>query len=370
MEFTSKELKRYNRHLILPEFGKEGQEKLKRARVLVIGAGGLGSPVLLYLTAAGVGTIGIIDDDKVDESNLQRQVLFDTKDIGYAKAEISVAKLSQQNPHVSFKSYPERLTSENAVELFAQYDVIVDGTDNFPTRYLVNDACVLTNKPLIFGSIFKFDGQVSVFNYNEGPTYRCLFPEPPQAGEVPSCSQVGVIGVLPGIIGSLQAAETIKIITGIGEPLSGKLMHFNALTMNSEMFTISKNPEIEVTELIDYADFCGVKEEVIADVELMGAGELSVIMGMQPVQLIDVREDFEWDICHIEGAKQIPLGDITSRVSEIDRDQKTVIYCHHGARSAQAIQTLQKEYGFTNLVNLEGGIDAWAEMIDDDMERY
>ena len=368
---SKEELKRYNRHLILPEFGREGQEKLKSARVLVIGAGGLGSPVLLYLTAAGVGTIGIIDDDKVDESNLQRQVLFDTHDVGYLKAEAAVQKLTAQNPNVGFEVCTERLTSENALALISNYDLVVDGSDNFQTRYLVNDACVLANKPFVFGAIFKFDGQVSVFNYEGGPTYRCLFPEPPAAGQVPSCSQVGVIGVLPGIVGSLQATEAIKVLSGIGDPLVGKLLHFDALTMQSTIFQFEKNNEIEITELIDYDIFCGVEKQAQSEqVAAISCSELSILMGMQPILLLDVREDHELDICKIGEPQHIPLGEVTSRVAEINRDHKVVVYCHHGMRSAMAIKLLKQEYGFNNLVNLEGGIHAWAEEIDDEVERY
>lgn len=368
---SKEELKRYNRHIILPEFGKEGQVKLKNSRVLVVGAGGLGCPVLLYLTAAGVGTIGIIDDDKVDESNLQRQVLFDSNDVGYLKAEAAVQKLTVQNPNIGFEVCTERLTSENAIALISNYDLVVDGSDNFQTRYLVNDACVLTNKPFVFGSIFKFDGQVSVFNYNNGPTYRCLFPEPPSAGEVPSCSQVGVIGVLPGIIGTLQATEAIKVLTGIGEPLVGKLFHFDALTMQSTVFQFEKNTEIVVTELIDYDVFCGVEKVAISEeVASITSSELSILMGIKPVCLLDVREDFELDICKIGDAQHIPLAEVSGRVAEINRDEQVVVYCHHGMRSAIAIKLLKQEYGFTNLVNLEGGIHAWAEEVDDEMERY
>lgn len=368
---SKEELKRYNRHLILPGFGKEGQEKLKNGRVLVIGAGGLGCPTLLYLTAAGVGTIGIIDDDKVDESNLQRQVIFDMHDIGYLKAEAAVQKLTAQNPNIGFEVCTERLTSKNALALISNYDLVVDGSDNFQTRYLVNDACVLANKPFVFGSIFKFDGQVSVFNYQGGPTYRCLFPEPPAAGEVPNCAQVGVIGVLPGIVGSLQAMEAIKLLSGIGDLLVGRLLHFDALSMQSTVFEFEKNPAIEITELIDYDAFCGVeKQEVTDEIPTITPSELSILMGMQPILFLDVREDHELDICKIGEPQHIPLGEVTSRVAEINRDHKVVVYCHHGMRSAMAIKILKQEYGFNNLVNLEGGIHAWAEEIDDELERY
>ena len=368
---SPQELKRYNRHLILPEFGLTAQQKLKQARVLVVGAGGLGCPILSYLTAAGIGTIGIIDDDVVDESNLQRQVLFDVNDIGFLKAEAAVKKLSVQNPNVGFEVCTERLNNDNALALFHNYDLIVDGSDNFQTRYLVNDACVLSNKPFVYGAIFKFDGQVAVFNYNNGPTYRCIFPEPPAPGEAPNCSDIGVIGVLPGIIGTLQAAEAIKVITGVGIPLSGKLKHLDVLTMDSTVFEISKNKDITITQLRDYDAFCGIeKPKQDNSIKTISPFELNVLMGMFPTLIVDVREDYELDICKIDGALHIPLNEIPQRASELPKDQKIVIMCHHGIRSASAIKFLQENHNYQNLHNLVGGIDAWAEEINDEMERY
>lgn len=368
---SPQELKRYNRHIILPEFGLSAQEKLKNARVLVVGAGGLGCPILSYLTAAGIGTIGIIDDDTVDESNLQRQVLFDTNDIGHLKAEAAVSKLSAQNPNIGFEVCTERLNNTNAIQLFSNYDLIIDGSDNFQTRYLVNDACVLTQKPFVYGAIFKFDGQVSVFNLNNGPTYRCLFPEPPSPGEVPNCSEIGVIGVLPGIIGSLQAAEAIKVISGIGKPLSGKMKHLDVLTMESNIFSFSKNNEIDITELINYDSFCGIETPTKDnDIKSVSTKELSVIMGMFPTLIVDVREPHELEICKIEGSLHIPLNTIPTRVADIPKDQKIYVICHHGMRSASAIKFLQENFQYTQLYNIEGGIDSWAEEVDHEMLRY
>lgn len=366
---STEEKKRYNRHIILDKVGMEGQEKLRNASVLVIGAGGLGCPILLYLTAAGVGRIGIIDDDVVDVSNLQRQVLFDTNDVGQSKAATAAQKLQLQNPHITFQTWQERLTSQNALVLFEQFDLIIDGTDNFPTRYLINDACVLTGKPFVFGSIFKFEGQVSVFNHKEGPTYRCIFPSPPGAGEVPNCAQIGVIGVLPGLIGTIQASEAIKIITGIGEPLSGKLLLLDTLSMHQTILNIHKTEAAnQITELIDYEDFCGVGTP--PSLEEVSVEELhSALQNDDPPFLLDVREAFEFDICHLD-AKLIPLGEIANRVAEIPRDREIVVYCHHGIRSASAATTLIEEYGFSNVKSLAGGIHEWAESIEPDMERY
>ena len=368
---TGEEKARYNRHIILDQVGREGQEKLKVAKVLVIGAGGLGCPILQYLTAAGVGTIGIVDFDTVDASNLQRQVLFDTTDVGQGKAEVAARKLALQNPYVSLVTHPERLTSENALDLFKAYDIIVDGTDNFPTRYLVNDACVLTNKPLVFGSIFKFEGQVAVFNYEGGPTYRCLFPTPPEAGEVPNCAQIGVIGVLPGLIGTIQANEVIKLITSIGSPLSGKLLVLDALTMNTMILEVQRSENASVDGLIDYEDFCGVNEEVHRDIASVSPKALAESLAAgKDMALIDVREIHEWEICKLPDATLIPLGMIPDEVAQIPRDQPVVVYCHHGMRSAMAIAHLQEQYGFRNLVNLEGGIDQWSLQVDTGVRRY
>ncbi len=368
---STEELKRYNRHIILEEVGKAGQEKLKMAKVLVIGTGGLGCPVLQYLTAAGVGTIGIVDFDVVDHSNLQRQILFDVNDIGHPKAEVARKKLSAQNPFVQFNVHQEKLTSSNALALFEQYDIVVDGSDNFPTRYLTNDACVITGKPLVFGSIFKFDGQVAVFNYNDGPTYRCLFPAPPDPGSVPNCAQIGVIGVLPGLIGTIQANEVIKLITGIGEPLSGKLLIMDALTMETNLFAVARNANnAQITELIDYEDFCGLNTPFHETMQEMTSQELAERLEQgDDIQLLDVREPFEYEICHLD-AELMPLSTISNRVADIPRNVPVVVYCHHGMRSAAAITTLQQEYGFNNLYNLIGGIHDWAANIDPEMEQY
>ncbi len=359
--FSTEELSRYHRHLILSSFGEEAQKKLKSSKVLVIGAGGLGSPVLLYLAAAGVGNIGIVDFDVVDDSNLQRQVLFDIHDIGKPKAIAAKSKLEKLNPHIAITVFEEKLTKENALELFAQFDVIVDGTDNFPTRYLVNDACVITGKPNVYASIFQFEGQVAVFNYTDkngftGPNYRDLYPNPPAPGSVPSCAEGGVLGVLPGIIGSLQANETIKVITEIGETLSGRLFIFDALHFKSHTLKVNKNKNAPtITELIDYEIFCGLKNDLI--MKEITAKELEQwIVDKQDFQLIDVRENSEYEEVNI-GATLIPLGQILSRKDEIRKDIPVAVHCKMGGRSAKAIEALKTE-GFENLYNVKGGITA------------
>ena len=349
MSLTPEEQKQYSRHLILDKVGVQGQEKLKAARALVIGAGGLGCPILSYLTAAGVGTIGIIDHDKVDQSNLQRQVLYTQSDIGTYKVEAAKARLSTLNPFIKFDTYTEALSRENALELFSKYDIIVDGSDNFPTRYLVNDAAVIVNKPIVFGSIFKFEGQVSVFNYENGPTYRCLYPTSPRPNEVPNCSEIGVIGVLPGIIGSLQANEVIKIICGIGDVLSGRLLIFDALSLNQSTLKFAKNKEIEVVKLEDsYEELCGiVQQREITLTALKNARD--------SYQLLDVRTDAERASENIGGV-HIPLHELHTRLNEVPSDKALVVYCKAGIRSAQAIQMLE-EAGFQNqLINLKGGL--------------
>jgi len=347
---TNQEQQQYNRHLILNEIGEEGQLKLKQARVLVIGAGGLGCPILQYLTAAGVGTIGVIDHDRIDQSNLQRQVLYSHQDIGQFKAEVAANKLSGLNPFVEFEIYLQKVTSEIAVELFSRYDMVVDGSDNFPTRYLVNDAAVLSNKPVVFGSIFKFEGQVSVFNYKNGPTYRCLYPNAPKPNEVPNCSQIGVLGVLPGIIGCLQANEVLKIICGIGEVLSGKLLTYNALTMQQMVLAFEKNEEINVTQLEDdYDFFCGLPKSNL-EISLVELEEQKEVYN-----LLDVREDYERAQHHI-GGQHIPLGQLAERFAEVSQEKDLVVYCKAGMRSKMAIDIL-KDKGFTKqLVNLKGGV--------------
>jgi len=361
---TDKEKYRYSRHLLLDTVGEKGQEKLKAAKVLVIGAGGLGCPVLQYLTAAGVGTIGIIDFDNVDETNLQRQVLFSVSDVGSNKAIAAKNRLVQLNQYINFNIYPEKLTTDNALELFQQYDIIVDGTDNFSTRYLVNDACVLTNKPLVYGAIYKFEGQVSVFNYMEGPTYRCLFPDPPEQGSVPNCSEIGVIGVLPGLIGTQQANEVIKIILNIGSSLSGKLVIFDALEASQFSVNIEKNEEqIQLTKQIDFKNydydyFCGIKENNTSNE--ISSNQLKELIKEEEVQIIDVRE--EWEHPKVEQLKavNIPLNTIPQNINKIEKNKKVIIYCQHGIRSLNAIDYL-KQQGFNNLINLTNGIVTWED---------
>ncbi len=359
---------RYSRHLNLPEFGEETQVKLKDSKVLVVGTGGLGAPLLQYLTAAGVGTIGVVDYDVVDISNLQRQVLFSTKDVGRSKTEVAIRKLQTLNPHVEFKEHHIKLDSSNALEIFRSYDVVADGTDNFPTRYLVNDACVLTDRPNVYASIFQFEGQVSVFNHldkpgERGPNYRDLFPTPPPPGMVPSCAEGGVLGVLPGIVGSMQATEVIKIITGIGTPLSGTLLVFDALNFTQRKLNVVKDPSNPLTgknktidSLIDYDEFCGLKSE---DDKSIGVHELKALIDDgSDFQLIDVREPYEYEE-HNLGGVLIPLKSLDNKISEIERQKKVVIHCKTGVRSLQAVRSLQKEHGFENLYNLEGGIQEW-----------
>ena len=360
INFTKEELARYNRHIIIPEFGIEAQKKLKAAKVLVIGSGGLGSPLLLYLAAAGVGTLGIVDLDVVDDSNLQRQVLFGVQDIGTPKVEAAKIRLKQLNPHIKIKTYNTQFTSKNALEIIRDYDVVADGTDNFPTRYLVNDASVLAGIPNVYASIFQFEGQVSVFNYTDkngtkGPNYRDLYPTPPEPGLIPNCAEGGVLGVLPGIIGSLQANEVIKVITGVGEPLSGRFFVFDALTFESRALKITKRANsTEIKELIDYEQFCGISaiEKPVKEISTL---ELeNWISNGEDFQIIDVRETSEYEQINI-GAHLIPLGEVIARNHEIEREKKVVIHCRSGARSAKAIRQLE-EIGFDNLYNLKGGI--------------
>lgn len=373
---NKEEIARYSRHLLLSEIGMTGQEKIKSAKIIVIGAGGLGCPALQYLTAMGIGEIGIVDFDKVEESNLQRQILYSIEDIGKLKTEAAVSKLSKQNPFVKFNSYPVRLDNQNAIELFSKYDLIIDGTDNFATRYLVNDACVILNKPLIYGSIYKFEGQASVLNYTDssgqpGPTYRCLFPTPPPSGSIPNCSEIGVLGVLPGIIGTLQATEAIKIISGIGEPLSGKLLLFDALAMSFQVIEIARNNEwinsapknIEEFLKTDYEYFCGNKNSG-SSTKSISMNELKLIIENKlDVQLLDVRETFEEpQISELMDLK-IPLGDIHNQTHLISKNKKVIVFCKSGSRSKRAIEILEKDFGFTNLHNLEGGIISWSKSI-------
>jgi molybdopterin/thiamine biosynthesis adenylyltransferase/rhodanese-related sulfurtransferase len=348
MTLTKEEKKQYDRHLILDEIGEEGQLKLKQAKVLVIGAGGLGCPVLQYLTAAGVGTIGIIDDDLVTQSNLQRQILYTIDDIGYSKAETAAKRLSKLNPFVNFKVYNEKLTRENSILLFQGYDIIVDGSDNFETRYLTNDAAVIADKPLVYGAIFKFEGQVSVFNYQGSATYRCLYPTPPKPEEVPNCSEIGVLGVLPGIIGSLQANETIKIICEIGVVLVNKLLTYNVLSMNQMVFTFEKEIKTKVVALEkDYDFFCGLtsKEEISLE---------DLQKNKEKYNLLDVREAWERDQFNI-GGQHIPLIELTVRKDEIYKDKDLVVYCKSGIRSKKAIDVLIKNNYNRAILNLKGG---------------
>jgi adenylyltransferase/sulfurtransferase len=388
VKFSKAELERYSRHIIIPEFNIEGQKKLKNAKVLVIGTGGLGAPLLLYLTAAGVGTIGIVDMDVVDDSNLQRQVLFTVKDVGRPKVEVAAERLAQLNPFVKFVTYNTQFHSSNAFDILKDYDIVADGTDNFPTRYLVNDASVLLGKTNVYGSIFRFDGQVTVFNYidenGNGPNYRDLYPEPPPPGLVPSCAEGGVLGVLPGIVGSLQASEVIKVITGVGEPLVGRLFTFDALNFETRILRFKKdkhnpltgeNPTIK--ELIDYEQFCGiVKQPAHAEtkktdnVKELTVQELKELFDSKAdFQLIDVREDYEFEIANI-GGELIPLGTVLQHADKISKEKQVVIHCRSGKRSADAIRALEEKFGFDNLYNLKGGILAYADQIDNSLAKY
>ena len=380
-ELSKDEILRYSRHLIMPEVGMDGQLKLKNAKVLCIGAGGLGSPLLLYLGAAGVGRLGIVDFDVVDFTNLQRQVIHATADVGRSKLESARATLREINPHVEVVGYDARLTSENALELFRDFDIIVDGTDNFPTRYLVNDACVLLGKPNVYGSIFRFEGQASVFYARQGPCYRCLYPEPPPPGLVPSCAEGGVLGVLPGIVGCLQAMETIKLIIGQGQTLIGRLVVFDALGMKFRELKLRKNPDCPVcgahptiTGLIDYEQFCGIRgEEQKADmsgIPEIGPREVKkMIDEKQPFVLVDVREPHEFQICRIPGSTLIPLGEIPKRMHELDSASDIVVHCRSGQRSARAVEFLMKA-GFQKIHNLKGGILAWSDQVDPSVPKY
>jgi adenylyltransferase/sulfurtransferase len=380
VKLSKEEVQRYSRHLIMPEVGMEGQLKLKRARVLTIGTGGLGAPLGLYLAAAGVGHLGLVDFDVVDSSNLQRQVTFTTADVGKPKSEAAKARLSALNPAIEIVSYETRLTSENALEMFRDYDIIVDGTDNFPTRFLVNDACVLLGKPNVYGSIFRFEGQATVFGYPDGPCYRCLYPEPPPPGLVPSCAEGGVLGVLPGIVGSIQAMETIKLILGTGEPLVGRLLLFDALAMRFRELKLKKNPDCPlcgnhrtITKLIDYEEFCGIRGEeapaMTDGIKEITATELKARQDRgEKLFILDVREPHEYQICNLNG-KLIPLGELPQRVNELDSSVEMVVHCRSGKRSADAIHFLQTA-GFKKLLNLKGGVLAWADEVDPKMPKY
>jgi adenylyltransferase/sulfurtransferase len=388
VDLSHEEVQRYSRHLIMPEVGMEGQRKLKAGSVLLIGAGGLGSPLAMYLAAAGVGRIGLVDYDVVDYTNLQRQIIHGTKDVGRSKLASARERILDINPHIRVDSYEVPLTSENALEIFEPYDVIIDGTDNFPTRYLTNDACVLLGKPNVYGSIFRFEGQASVFYAQEGPCYRCLFPEPPPPGLVPSCAEGGVLGVLPGTIGAIQATEAIKLILGIGEPLIGRLLLYDALSMDVDYVRLRKNPNCPVcserptlTELIDYEQFCGMPAH---DRSLYAASQNGEsVPQITPLELkkrldvgdrpfiLDVREPHEWDISNLShlGAVLIPKGKVVEHMGELDTAAEIIVHCRTGARSADVIRQL-RQHGFKKLLNLDGGINRWAEEVDPSLPKY
>jgi sulfur-carrier protein adenylyltransferase/sulfurtransferase len=391
-DLSPAETLRYARHIVLDEVGEEGQRKLKAARVLIVGAGGLGSPASLYLAAAGVGTLGLVDFDAVDASNLQRQVLYGERDLGRPKLDAALARLRDMNPHIRLVAHAERLTSANALDIIRPYDIVVDGTDNFPTRYLVNDACVILGKRNVFGSILKFEGQLSVFaGGDDAPCYRCLFRQPPPPGLVPSCAEGGVLGVLPGVIGSLQALEAIKLITGAGEPMIGRLLLFDALELSWRELRLRRNPECPVcgdaptvTELIDYEVFCGLPPEASPTDEstaAVAAGEMPFEIGVvelkkrldrgEAIDLVDVREPFEWRIANLEpyGARMIPMHDLTDRLDELDPAREIVFYCRSGARSADVARYLRGQ-GYERARNLRGGILAWGEEVDPTVPRY
>ncbi|MEP6619226.1 MAG: molybdopterin-synthase adenylyltransferase MoeB [bacterium] len=385
---TTDELQRYHRHLILPNVGEEGQRRLKAARVLLIGAGGLGSPAALYLAAAGVGHLGVVDADSVELSNLQRQVLHGTRDVGRPKVMSAHDRLHDLNPHVDVATYHTRLTSANALDILRSYDIVVDGSDNFQTRYLVNDACVLLGKPNVYGSVIRFDGQAAVFGAEGGPCYRCLFREPPPPGLIPNCAEGGVFGVLPGLVGVIQATEAIKLITGAGEPLVGRLLLVDALRMRFRTIELARDPECracgtrEITALIDYDAFCGLHSTEPAsdnathsdptdeEVDEITPERLSARLRNGPaIAVLDVREPYEWAIARLPEARLIPLGSLPNAVNTLDRDAEIVVYCHHGMRSAAAAEWL-RDNGFGRVLNLVGGIDRWSLDVDPSVRRY
>ena len=372
-DLSRDEISRYARHLIIPDVGIDGQKRLKAARVLLVGAGGLGSPLALYLAAAGVGHIGLVDFDVVDVTNLQRQILHGTKDVGRSKLASARERIADINPFVELTTYETALTSKNALGIIGKYDLVADGTDNFPTRYLVNDACVMLGKPNVYGSVFRFEGQASVFSTKDGPCYRCLFPEPPPPGMVPSCAEGGVLGVLPGLIGTIQATEAIKLILGIGEPLVGRLLLVDALGAQFRTVKVRRNPTCpmcgthEITELIDYDEFCGMKpEDTMPEITPL---ELAERLRAGDVDLIDVREPHEWDIAHIPGARLIPLGSFPAAIPSLDRTRDIVVQCRSGARSGNAVRQLQAA-GFTRVKNLAGGILRWSDDVDPQVPKY
>jgi adenylyltransferase/sulfurtransferase len=378
---TNAEIRRYSRHLIMPEVGLRGQERLKSAKVLCVGTGGLGSPLALYLAAAGIGTLGLVDFDVVDESNLQRQIIHGTSDVGKRKVVSAKETIQDINPQVNVVVHETRLSSENALEILSGYDIVADGTDNFPTRYLVNDACVLTGKPNAYGSIFRFEGQASVFCHPDGPCYRCLYPEPPPPGLVPSCAEGGVLGILPGIIGLVQATEAIKLALGIGETLVGRLLLYDALTMRFREMRVRKNPECPacgehrtVTKLVDYEQFCGIpdleaQQRVEAEFEIEPKELARKLAAGEDVFILDVRNSDEHAISRLEHSELIPLHQLLEGMNRLDSARETVVHCHHGLRSAQAVNFL-RSIGFTRVKNLKGGIDAWSVEVDPSVPRY
>jgi molybdopterin/thiamine biosynthesis adenylyltransferase/rhodanese-related sulfurtransferase len=381
-ELSVDEIRRYSRHLIIPDVGVAGQKRLKNAKVVVVGAGGLGSPALMYLAAAGVGTLGIVEFDTVDESNLQRQIIHGQSDIGRPKAESARDTIREINPYVTVNIHPEPLSRDNAMQIFAGYDLIIDGTDNFATRYLVNDAAVLLGKPYVWGSIYRFDGQASVFWAEYGPCYRCLYPEPPPPGMVPSCAEGGVLGVLCASIGSIQVTEAIKLLAGIGEPLLGRLMVYDALEMNYRSVKVRKDPNCAVcgehptvTELIDYDDFCGTVSDEAAEATFGSTITVGELRDWQqadkPIDLIDVREPAEWEIVRIPGARLVPKGDILSgqALAELPQDRQIVLYCKTGIRSAEALAAV-KAAGFKDAVHIQGGVTSWVKQIDPSLPSY
>ena len=378
-QLSNEEIRRYSRHLILPEFGMEAQRKLKQSSVLLIGAGGLGAPLALYLAAAGIGHIGLVDFDVVDESNLQRQVVHGTSTLGVRKTESAKRRLQDLNPNVEVTTYDVQISSENALELMRPYDVIVDGTDNFPTRYLTNDASVMLGKPNVYGSIFRFEGQATVFHPKAGgPCYRCLYPEPPPPGMVPSCAEGGVLGVLPGVIGTIQATETIKLLTGIGEPLIGRLMLYDALAMRFRELKLRRNPECPVcgdnptvTELIDYEQFCGIVPEPEGDAryEITPREVAAWLEREDRPFLLDVREANEWEIGHLPGAVRISVNELPARLNELDTAREMVVYCRSGARSGRAVDLL-RQAGFRKVKNMVGGILRWSDEVDPSIPKY
>jgi adenylyltransferase/sulfurtransferase len=379
-ELDNEEVLRYSRHLIIPEVGLEGQRRLKGSRVLLVGAGGLGSPLGLYLAAAGVGHLGLVDFDLVDLTNLHRQVIHGTKDLGRPKLDSARDRIADVNPHVHVETYDTRLTSQNALEILRGYDVVVDGTDNFPTRYLVNDACVLSGIPNVYGSIFRFEGQVSVFATETGPCYRCLFREPPPPGLVPSCAEGGVLGVLPGLVGMLQATEAIKLLLGIGQPLVGRLLLVDALRAQFRTLKLQRDPDCpacgthELKELIDYEEFCGLRKAAAearanAVPEITPSDLAARIARGDDIDLIDVREPHEWEIARIPGARLIPLGTLSEALPTLDRSREIVVHCKGGSRSAKAVRQLL-DAGFPNVTNLAGGITRWSDEVDPAVAKY